>query len=141
MIDVTVKVPGQRLADFYAMFGAWLGGASGPAEPLKAGPTGWSAEDGALAAELWGKFSEAAQGLYSILIDAPGEKFSGEELAKRLGLAKGKYGIAGVLAWPGRYAAAAGRHMPIAYEDGPAGAGANYWLTPELAALFGKARG
>lgn len=48
--------------------------------------------------------------------------------------------MAGVLAWPGRYCAEAGRSLPFSFEDGPTGGSGNYWMTTEVASLFGKAR-
>jgi len=53
---------------------------------------------------------------------APEKKFSGEDLAEALDIPNGKYGTAGVLAWPGRYSFAVGRILPCNYEDGPFGA-------------------
>ena len=74
-------------------------------------------------------------------MDAPEKKFSGEDLAEALDIPNGKYGTAGVLAWPGRYSSAVGRILPCNYEDGPFGAGANYWMTTEVATLFRKVLG
>ena len=54
------------------------------------------------------------------------------DLGDSLGLSKIKYGVAGVLASPGRYAAAAGRHFPVSYQPGPAGGSANYSVTEEI---------
>lgn len=70
----------------------------------------------------------------------PGHKVAGEDMAETLDIPNGKYGVAGVLAWPGRHSAAVGRVLPIRFEDGPVGEGGNYWVEQEVADLFRKAR-
>ena len=45
-----------------------------------------------------------------------------------------KIGVAGILAWPGRYCRKLGRELPIATEGRDDG-GTNYYLQPEVAAL------
>ncbi len=140
MIDVTVKVPQERLAEFYGMFGAWLASESAPGAPATVLTVErWDAErDVELAREYWGKLSSPGRGLISLLVAEPDKPVSGEGIASALGLAKGKYGVAGVLAWPGRYAAAMGRQMPVTFEAGEVGKSANYWVTADVAALFAK---
>lgn len=145
MIDVTVKVPQERLADFYAMFGAWLAGADH--EQMDSAPTSevsaWqnTDEDFVLAQVVWEKFSDRAKSLYSTLMDSPEQRFSGEDLAEALHIPNGKYGVAGVLAWPGRHCAAVGRPLPSRDEEGAVGASSSYWMTKEVASLFRKVRG
>ena len=73
-------------------------------------------------------------------MEEPGEPFAGEEIARRLGLEKGAHGVAGVLAWPGRYSRHLGRLLPIETAGRPDG-GTDYYMEPEVAALFRKARG
>jgi hypothetical protein len=87
-----------------------------------------------------GKLSERAQSLFSVLIDAPSVKASGERLATDLDIPDGKYDVAGVLAWPSRHCAEVGRTLPVRYQDGAKGESANYWMDPATAAVFGKAR-
>jgi hypothetical protein len=68
------------------------------------------------------------------------ERFAGNDIAARLDLDKGAHGVAGILAWPGRYTRKLGRAFPIATagrEDG----GTDYYMTPEIAKLFLDARG
>jgi hypothetical protein len=145
MIDVTVPVPEERLADFYAMYSRWL---SSPVttevevEEANTKSVKWSdtAEDLVLARTVWSKLSDRAKALFTTLMDNPEKKFSGEELAQLHDVPNGKYGVAGVLAWPGRHSAAVNRWIFWGYEDGPVGASANYWMTSEVAALFRKAR-
>ncbi len=142
MIDVTVKVPEDRLAEFYSMFGTWLSTTPGDAPEIDAGGhSPWAADDVDVAAAVWGKFSDVAKGLFSVLIDNPETKFSGEELAGMLGIANGKHGVAGVLAWPGRYCFAVSRVLPWSWEYPVENEPAVYWFTTEMADLFGRARG
>jgi len=137
MQEVTVLVPEERMAEFYEMFGRWLAGTDVVAtSPLRSGP--WTDSDGPLARSVWEKLSDRAQALFGALIDQPETKFSGERLASDLNIPNGKYGVAGVLAWPGRHCAAVGRTLPLKYEDGDAGA--NYWMSSEVADLFRQAR-
>jgi hypothetical protein len=143
LIDITVKVPEDRVAEFYSMFGRWLAEpgmlfASSVGEPDGEG-VAWSRSDVEIAGVVWGKFSETAKALFSTLIDKPGSKFSGDELAQMLGIPNGKHGVAGVLAWPGRYCQAAGRTWPWTFEY-PEGGSARYGMTEEIADIFRQAR-
>ncbi|WP_256239441.1 DUF6416 domain-containing protein [Lentzea flaviverrucosa] len=99
----------------------------------------WSRDDGELAAAVWGKFSEKAQALFSVLMDKPGVPFSGDELGLLLGLPNGKHGVAGVLGWPLRHCQAVGRSWPWVWEY-PEGENVRYWMTEEVAGLFRQAR-
>ena len=142
MIDVTVKVPEDRVAEFYSMFGAWLstpfGGSTG--EPDTGGRHPWAPSDQELARSVWNKLSPQAKSLFTTLIDHSGQKFSGTELAERVGIANGRHGVAGVLAWPGRYCVASDRKLMWEWEY-PDGEQAVYWLASETADLFRKAAG
>lgn len=144
MMDVTVKVPQERIGDFYAMHGRWLAGEivsdDQPTPPMKAKDWTDTPEDETLAKVVWSKYSARAKALFSTLMDEPGRKYSGETLAGLHDIPNGKYGTAGVLAWPGRHSAAVDRLLPCKYEDGPVGESANYWMTSEVAALFRKVR-
>ena len=146
MIDLTVKVPEDRVPEFYTMFGRWLSGEEArgvvPAEASAPSTREWtnSAEDIPLARTVWEKLSPHAKTLLSLLMDLPGRKISGEDLAKELGIPNGKYGIAGVLAWPGRRCAAVGRGLPWRWDEGAPGASALYWMDQEIADLFKKVR-
>jgi hypothetical protein len=147
MIDLIVKVPEDRVAEFYSMYGAWLNGQPNVSAPSVTGTvdgTGdhqpWSDSDTALAAAVWDKLSETARGLFSALIDEPERRFSGEELSELLGIPNGKHGVAGVLAWPGRHCFAVNRTWPWSWSYPEDGAPAVYWFTPTVAALFRQAR-
>ena len=109
MIDITVKVPEERVGEFYSMFGTWLSG-SPPGLPTPGTKTvegdrdalqPWSDADTELAAEVWGKLSAPAKRLFSTLIDNPGSRFNGETLGEMLELPNGKHSVAGLLGWPG----------------------------------------
>jgi hypothetical protein len=150
--EVTVAVPEERVPEFYAWFAAFLAAEPGTPPPLgghgRHGPRGmrrrgeanaWSAEDADQAAWLYRKLAPPARELFDLLADAPGERFGGEQIAKRLGLEKGAHGVAGILAWPGRYCRHLNRVLPIA-TDGREDGGTDYYMDPEIAALFKKAR-
>ena len=143
-IDITVKVPEDRVPEFYSLVGSWLAGELGeeqgatPSVPASEWTN--SEEDVALARLVWGKLSPRAKALFSLLMDNPGVKVSGEELADTLDIPNGKYGVAGVLAWPGRHSAAVNRTLPCKYEDGPVGGSASYWMESDIAELFQEVR-
>jgi hypothetical protein len=146
--QITVAVPEERVAEFYAWFAHFL-----TAEPGTAGPSGggrrghrhrsdasaWSADDADQAAWLYHKLAPPARELFDLLLDAPGERFAGETIARRLGLDKGAHGVAGILAWPGRYSRHLDRVLPIDTEGRPDG-GTDYYIGPDTAAIFAAAR-
>ncbi|MBV9425472.1 MAG: hypothetical protein JOZ98_21375 [Solirubrobacterales bacterium] len=150
--EVTVAVPEERVPEFYAWFAAFLAAEPGTPPPLglrgRHGPRGfrhhgeataWSAADADQAAWLYGKLAPPARELFDLLAEAPGERFGGEDIAKRLGLEKGAHGVAGILAWPGRYSRHVGRVLPIATDGRPDG-GTDYYMDPDVADLFAGAR-
>ena len=151
--QITVAVPEERVPEFYVWFATFL--ASEPGAPPWDGPRGrrgrglhprhhhettpWSADDADQARWLYGKLAPPARALFDLLVDAPGERFAGNDVAARLGLDKGAHGVAGILAWPGRYTRKLGREFPIA-TDGRADGGTDYFLEPDVAAVFAAAR-
>jgi hypothetical protein len=150
--QVTVGVPEDRVAEFYAWFAAFLAADPGSGPPRPRGPRGgrhggprrhqadaWSAADADQAAWLYRKLAPPAQALFDLLIDAPGQRFAGNDVASRLGLEKGAHGVAGILAWPGRYTRKLGRAFPIATAGRDDG-GTDYYMEPEVAQLFAAAR-
>ena len=149
--SVTVDVPAERVPEFYAWFAAFLAAEPGSGPP---GPRGggrrwggrphhgsapWSPKDADAAAWLYGKLAPPARALFDLLILEPGKRHAGNEIAARLHLEKGAHGVAGILAWPGRYCRKLGRDLPIATEGREDG-GTDYFMEPELAALFAAAR-
>lgn len=150
--QVTVAVPEERVPEFYSWFAAFLAAEPGTPPPFagrgRRGPRGsrhhgearsWSAEDADQAAWLYARLAPPARELFDLLIDAPGERFAGEDIAKRLKLQKGAHGVAGILAWPGRYCRHLSRTLPITTE-GRADGGTDYYMEPDTATLFASAR-
>jgi hypothetical protein len=147
--QVTVAVPEERVPEFYSWFAAFLASEPGTPPPTRwRGRRGsrmhsearaWSAEDADQAAWLYGKLAPPARELFDLLADAPGERFRGEDIAQRLSLQKGAHGVAGVLAWPGRYVRHLGRALPIT-TAGRSDGGTDYYMEPDVAELFLAAR-
>jgi Family of unknown function (DUF6416) len=150
--QVTVAVPEERVPEFYAWFAAFLEAEPGTPPPLagrdRRGPRGmrqrataqsWSADDTDQAAWLYRKLAPPARELFDLLADRPGDRIGGEQLARQLELDKGSHGVAGILAWPGRYSRHLNRVMPIATE-GRTDGGTDYYMDAETAALFQAAR-
>jgi hypothetical protein len=151
--QVTVPVPEERVAEFYVWFASFLeaepGGPPPPAGRERGRGRGrgrwdhrearaWSAQDADQAAWLYGKLAPPARELLDMLIATPGRRFSGNEIAASLRLEKGAHGVAGILAWPGRYSRALGRELPISTEGRDDG-GTDYYLDPDVARLFAGA--
>ena len=151
---ITVDVPQERVPEFYAWFAQFLGSEPGAWSPRRGrgglgrhggghggrhdDPAPWTTDDGDAAAWLATRLSEPARELFDILIASPGQTFPGNELATRLRLEKGAHGLAGILAWPGRWCRKLGREFPIvttAREDGET----LYSMPPETAAIFATA--
>lgn len=155
--QITVAVPEERVPEFYAWFASFLAaepgaspwggrrgggrGFGGPGGRRHAfgEPVAWSAADAEQAAWLYRKLAPPARALLDLLIDAPGERMAGNDVAARLGLEKGAHGVAGILAWPGRYSRKLGRELPLATEGREDG-GTDYYMEPAVAELFAAAR-
>ena len=157
--QITVAVPEERVPEFYIWFASFL--AAEPGAPPWGGRRGgrrghgglharpgrhhfgeaapWSAADAEAATWLYGKLAPPARALLDLLIDAPGERIAGNDVAARLGLEKGAHGVAGILAWPGRYSRKLGRELPLATEGREDG-GTDYYMEPAVAELFAAAR-
>jgi Family of unknown function (DUF6416) len=147
LTEVPVKIPEERVGEFYELVGRWLAGAQlevveAPDAPATS-PTGWTQSDSdlAFARVVWEKFSPRAQAVFSLLMDQAGRKVSAEELATTLDIPHGISGVAGVLAWPARHCAAVNKTVPWRWEEGPeGGSGARYWAEVKVAAVFKKVR-
>jgi Family of unknown function (DUF6416) len=149
--QITVAVPEERVPEFYAWFADFLTAEPGTARPgergrrghrgrrLRSDASAWSADDADQAAWLYRKLAPAARELFDLLLDAPGQRFGGETIAKRLDLEKGAHGVAGILAWPGRYSRHLDRILPINTE-GRADGGTDYYIDPDTAAIFAAVR-
>ena len=148
--QITVTVPEERVAEFYTWFGAFLAsepgsrqsrGWRGPRGPRRHGePEPWSPEDIKQATWLYRKLAPPARELFDLLMEESGERFGGEEIARRLALDKGAHGVAGILAWPGRYSRHLNRLLPIETAGRPDG-GTDDFMEPGVAQLFREARG
>ena len=162
--QIIVEVPEERVAEFYAWFAEFLSaptGGFGPSRGRRGGPgarrgmhgpggfggsrgfagepSAWTEQDLDAARWIYRKLSDPARELFDLLIDNPGARFSGNEIASRLKLEKGAHGVAGVLAWPGRWCRKLGREFPIdteAREDG----GTDFLISEPAATLFKRAR-
>ncbi len=145
--QITVAVPQARVPEFYAWFADFLAAEPGTAPPSQrrrghrhgSDASAWSAADADQAAWLYRKLAPPARELFDLLLDAPGERFGGELIATRLGLQKGAHGVAGILAWPGRYSRHLDRVLPIDTE-GRTDGGTDYYIDPDTAAIFAAAR-
>jgi len=79
--------------------------------------------------------------MFGLLMDHPGDAMTGEELAAAVGIPNGKYGVAGVLAWPARHCAAVGRPLLCRYEEPMTpDASGTYWIDQAVADLFRPVR-
>ena len=147
MTQIAVSVPDDRNAESGQFFGRRQEGrlnmnTSANFTNWNRNGEPWSGSKESLAAATWwwGKRSVRARDLFELLIDNPGQRFTGSEIAEQLGIKKGARGVAGILAWPGRYCIEGGYRLPSEfYKDRDSGAGL-YWMKPTTAALFAKAR-
>jgi hypothetical protein len=143
MIQVTFDIPERLLGDFYLEVGDALqraqeGDDPGEAEPE---PEDWDTGpyDDDLAKTVWRQCSPRAQAVFSLLMDNPGVAMSADDIASKIGLANGRHGLAGVVAWPSRHCEEVGRTPLFQYESGP-GDTSSYWMDAGTAALFVAAR-
>jgi len=140
MVQVTFEIPDHLLGDFYIAVGATLNRAKPDTEDEPASPVDWGTAPSELefepAREVWRKFSPRAQAVFSLLIDNPGIAMTGEDIASKLDIPNGKRGVAGIVAWPARHCADAGRAPLFRYEDADGG----YWMDPDTADLFARVR-
>lgn len=151
MPDITIPVPEDRVADFYQFFGQWLAGdlqgttghhldSSGTPGAGVDTRVSWTLDDDAAAEQLWRKMSGRARGLFTFLMEEPGKRYTGAQIAEAVGIPNGANGVAGVLAWPGRFCYQLQRPLPTQWEDGEDGAPSVYWIEPGIAKLFERAR-
>ena len=134
-----MPVPKDRVTEFYEWFGRWLSGERSenlvkPTVDLQA----WSEDDIEKAQIVLEKLSAPARKLLKMLANRPGVKIYRDEIVRHLGLKKGKYGLAGVLAWPMRHSKTVIRKLPILVQTTVAGT--YYWMEPGVAKLFDRAR-
>ncbi len=147
MVELSFEVPDRLVGQVYVAIGAALkrGQQSTTAEeepePHDWGGTEAFADEAELADRAWRRFSPRAQAVFALLMESPGVAMQADEIAVKIGLANGRHGLAGVVAWPSRQCAEMGRTPPFRYESPPApGETGSYWMDPETAQLFIAAR-
>jgi Family of unknown function (DUF6416) len=142
-IKTSVLLPVSRVEEFFATYAEWLAepaGGHASRQVDQADLTPWVKGAGSPETEaaraIWAKLSPRAKAMFALLSAHPGRRYPAAELAEQLAIPNGMFGVAGVLAWPGRHAAAQGYHLPVEFEPGETGQGATYWMDPSAASCF-----
>jgi hypothetical protein len=141
LVTATVTVPRERLGDLYRLVGGL--NESGPLPTGSASAPGvrpWSEGDGDVAEQLYRTVSENARRILDELMEVGDGSIGGVELARRTGLEKGAYGVAGSLSSVGKAATKAGRELPYRAQANAAGGPGIYGMEPQIAELFKAAR-
>ncbi|MDP9370324.1 MAG: DUF6416 domain-containing protein [Chloroflexota bacterium] len=147
-VPVQIPIPGDRVEEFFDLFGRWL--QSPTAAPR---PVGNGASTDQVAAQPWlvgdqdeslrdarfvyWRASAAARAILDYWLEHPETPISGADLSSRLGFS-GPQVISGTLASVGLRSKAVGRELPFRYEASPGGG--QYWMQADLVALFRAAR-
>jgi Family of unknown function (DUF6416) len=95
----------------------------------------WSADDFDAAVMVWSGITPRVRDLFHALIAVAPQQVSAEDLAQQLQLDSGA-SVAGLLSWPTRLSARAGRASPIRTHDGTPTA---YWMDEGTALVFAAA--
>jgi hypothetical protein len=148
IVELSFEVPDRLVGQAYIAIGMVLKrGQQSTTAPEEPEPHDWGeteafADEAELADMAWRKFSPRAQAVFALLMENPGVAMQADEIAAKIGLANGRHGLAGVVAWPSRQCAEMGRTPPFRYESPPApGETGSYWMDPETAQLFIAVRG
>jgi len=140
MVELSFEVPDRLVGHIYIAIGAVLKRAQQSTtaeEEPELHDWGTHAFDSELAHMAWRKFSPRAQAVFGLLMENPGVAMQADEIAVKIGLANGRHGLAGVVAWPSRQCAEMGLTPPFRYESPPApGETGSYWMDPDTAQLF-----
>lgn len=107
LVEVTVKVPEEKVGDFYLMHGQWLQSLGRVEVPE--GRKEWASEDADLADEVREALPANSAALLDLLL-ARGS-LTTEEVARELGLDVSQ--VTGVAGWVGRIAKTVNRLSPI----------------------------
>lgn len=138
LVELTVKVPAERVAEFYTLVGQWLSGEALPtgeqATHFAVSPWGTAHTDKKIALQVLSRLSAPAKRMFEVLASEPGKPVAAEELARRADIPNGRYGIAGALAWPTRRFAEIHRPLPIESDQRPDGT--VYWVQESLAPII-----
>ena len=144
MVELTFEVPDRLLGQFYIAVGAVLKRGHVQRTTPQAEPElhdwGTEAFDSERAHKAWRKFSPRAQAVFSLLMENPGTPMQADDIAAKIGLANGRHGLAGVVAWPSRQCAEMGLTPPFRFDSPAPSETGSYWMDPETARLFIAAR-
>ena len=136
MVEVTVQVPPDRVAEFYRMVGDWLQATqSEPPPKPKQDREKWTADDFEAALQLWRVLPLNSRRLLDVLVDEG--DLDGASIVQRLGLHDVSK-LVGVHGWAGRIASDLGKTSPI--KTKPTEEGTVWSLDPALRELFSRAR-
>lgn len=139
-VQVTFDMPDKLLGSFYVRVGAALNRAREQDEPAEDESTmDWETGnygDDLAARDIWRQFSPKAHAVFSLLIDNPGVTMTGDEIAQKLDIPNGNRGVAGIVAWPARRCAEAGRPSLFRFSEADGG----YWMDSDAAELFAQVR-
>lgn len=118
---------GRRLADVRDDY-------RGDRHPAEDSLKWWDPEaDLDAATQFWSQLSDQAKTFFTALLDVAPAAVSNTEIARRLGT--DARGVAGILAWPARFASTLGHHLPSRWiDDTPA----RYWMDESTAELFAQ---
>ncbi|MFC5932160.1 DUF6416 domain-containing protein [Cryobacterium melibiosiphilum] len=154
MKEVTVFVPEQRIAEFYRRFGEFMSETEEftAASELLSGDRvpAWVTDPGAvhLAQKIWSNLSAAGQTALGLLVDGALEerpkRFTPRELVEHIDHPNGVSGVAGVFGSAGRAVKKAGAPRYLSDDGDPwhfvwDWDGTQYWMAPQVAALFREA--
>ena len=78
--------------------------------------------------------------MFSLLMDHAEDEFTGTQIAQEVNIPNGAHGVAGVLAWPGRFGAAIGRGLPSEWREDPETWESYYWMPAKRAEMFRAVR-
>jgi hypothetical protein len=96
-----------------------------PIDELGSGEWSYTDDDVDAAKYIWAHLSAAARAVMRTLMNAAPERVAAVELAEAHQIRGGILGVAGALTWPARYSADVRRPLPIHYDEGAVGQGAN----------------
>jgi hypothetical protein len=131
MIDITVKVPEDHVAEFYRRHADWLQALTN-VDGAELARREWTARDAKYADPVRDGLPDGPKAFFELIV-AEG-RLGEEDVVSRLGLSNPKQ-ITGLHGWVGRVAAAFGLKSPIKAEPDSEG-GAIWSIDPAVGALF-----
>jgi hypothetical protein len=135
LVDVTVKVQEDRLAEFYAMYGEWFAAGSTTGPPRRVRQE-WAAGDSALARSAWERFPNKPRDLLELLLAE--SELDSEAIVSRLGLKESSQ-VTGLAGWVARVCNEFGRGTPV--KTRPIDGGGTAWrVESTVARMFEEAR-